>query len=116
MTKESDFAALMDEYSQRTLTREDTYTATLVSLFMDFAMAADYEVAGIADQAQWDISELADAPWGPQSMDLCISTVLEFAGAWVSLPERETEGAQRSFFNHWVEEAQRRLDHPRSDT
>jgi len=97
----------MDDFAKAAQADADPYQFTLMSpLFQDFASAHEYEVGWLADRALWDISELADAPWGPQSMEICVSTVLEFVQEWIDLPGRHDEAIQREFFAAWIVKAQ----------
>jgi hypothetical protein len=106
------FAKVMDEWAQSVLSEDDTYHLIIQNTFQNFAIEFDYPVAYRADRARWDISELADAPWGPQSMELCISTIVEFARGWVGLDNRENDVNQSEFFEIWIEKAQGRLTNP----
>jgi hypothetical protein len=108
------FAKMMDEWAQSVLSDDDPYQLILRSTFLDFAVEFDYDVAARMDRARWDISELADAPWGPQSMELCISTTVEFARGWIGLNNRENDANQSEFFENWIKKAQDRLTNPRT--
>jgi hypothetical protein len=110
MNRALEFAAVLDDFAQKVLMSNDPRRELNRAFFALFATDHDYRPASTMERARFDISELGDAPWGPQSRQLTIDTARDFAREWLALPARQTEEVQQAFFSAWVDRAQALLD------
>lgn len=61
-----------------------------------------------------EISDLLDAPGGPQSEELCDAVASEFSRAWLKLANRDDELTQEAFMTAFDEVFDRRLQEYRT--
>jgi hypothetical protein len=109
MTTAIELAALMDDRASRLIAgNENAYQVGIETAAFDHLHDADpgADAPSAALNAWFYISELADAPWGPQSMDQCEATFVSFAGAWAALENKTDPDVQTAFFDDWTKKAQ----------
>ena len=104
MTRSEALARVMDKAAQRVLSGiERPYDVALETAGELVYLDSESEsTSSWTAYLHWsEISDLVDAPGGPESEELCNSVAVEFSRTWLTLTDRREELKQRAFMTEF---------------
>lgn len=117
MTKGEALAKIMDDATRRVRSGEPSYDVAngAVADLAHLEQGEESAASGSALVYWMDISDLLDAPGGPQSEDLCDLLTAEFTSRWAALASRREETVQATFMDSFSKVFSRHLAEYRSN-